>query len=161
MAVCNATKFALEHRDKSINIFTDSLSLVQILANPKFSIRINNFILEIRANVAEFYRNNEFNTNINIFWIPAHIGIEGNELADQTAKAATEKTVEDIDIPFTDLNVIHKQNMFKNNFDWIETLGIQKGSFYFQNYHTKKRKTWFAKCGNFKRELIVSIIRSR
>ena len=96
LAVCKATKIALEHREKSIKIFTDSLSLIQSLKNPNFNIRMNNYILEIRANLAKFKKGNKYNANIQVFWIPAHVGIKGNEIADQTARAATEKTPENI-----------------------------------------------------------------
>ena len=36
------------------------------------------------------------------YWIPSHIGIQGNEYADTAAKAALDKRVSEIAIPYTD-----------------------------------------------------------
>ena len=40
----------------------------------------------------------------------------------------------------------------------IESMGTQKGTYYFQNYYTKSRKTWFSKYNSQKRDLIVSVV---
>ena len=51
--------------------------------------------------------------------------------------------------------------MFKKNCDLMEDLGSKKGRYYFQNYYSRKSKPWFNKFQTLKRDLIVTIIRSR
>ena len=77
------------------------------------------------------------------------------------AKIATANLSENIKLPFSDLKVIHKFNMYKNNCDGIESLSDQKGTYYFQNDHNKARKAWFDRYTSHKRDFIVSVLRFR
>ena len=47
------------------------------------------------------YRIQMMGLNIILVWIPAHIGIKGNELADKCAKEATKRNHTDIAVPFS------------------------------------------------------------
>lgn len=50
-------------------------------------------------------------TTVKFFYIPAHIGIEGNEEVDRLAKAATNSNVCEIsELPFTDFTQYFKEN---------------------------------------------------
>jgi len=48
-----------------------------------------NILLEI---VQAVYRINKVGVIIKFIWIPAHIGVEGNKIADKYAKNATKKS---------------------------------------------------------------------
>ena len=94
-ALLEVTIIASKSNKNNIFIFSDSQSALQSLSIPKISIKTNSYILKIKKIFFELQRKNS-NLKIKFFWIPAHIGIRGNENADQLAKSATEKTVLDI-----------------------------------------------------------------
>ncbi|XP_063416806.1 uncharacterized protein LOC134699047 [Mytilus trossulus] len=68
----------------NVVIFVDSLSALQALKIPLNKIR-NQFLLDIHFLLRSLYHSG---TNIIFEWIPSHVGIQGNELADFHAKQA-------------------------------------------------------------------------
>ena len=95
IALLQATEIALVHRDRDVFIFSDSLSALQSLEGAQTDIHTNQYILQIKLKYQSFMKNNPHNKLL-FYWIPAHLGIEGNECADQAAKRATEKSVRSI-----------------------------------------------------------------
>ena len=78
----------LNRRDKSlyknsnISIFTDSLSALQSLKSGKSRTQP-----EILHNILKSIKSlQNKNLQVSFGWIPSHVGIIGNEIADQTAK---------------------------------------------------------------------------
>jgi ribonuclease HI len=69
--------------EKTATIHTDSRITLQLLKNDK---RHSNLIDKIRNKLIEM-EGNEW--HIDLRWIKAHAGKEGNELADRLAKEAT------------------------------------------------------------------------
>jgi len=91
-----AIKCALEHiylenaiSNKDVVIFTDSKSAIQEISNNVINVHKNMYICDIRryTELLSRYRN----VNTIIVWIPAHVGIRGNEIADKLAKEATDE----------------------------------------------------------------------
>ena len=73
-------------KDQTIDIYTDSLSSLQALE------AINN--KNRQELIIDIYRTNSiikklYNTQINLKWIPSHVGVTGNEAADKLAKEAS------------------------------------------------------------------------
>ena len=106
-ALEQALDFALDNRNKNIAIFSDSLSALQALNSTRTNIHTNPYILEIKKKYFQFTLNNPHKTHINMYWIPSHSGISGNDIADTLAKSKTSSTTIDIPtIPFSDFNEI-------------------------------------------------------
>ena len=101
------------------------------------------------------------NSKIKLIWIPAHIGISGNEQADQIAKTATTKSFStNSHIPFTDLCKKFKSDSSKETEQTIRKYSETKGTEYFTLYYKNNSKPWFDNC-NLNRANIVMINRIR
>ncbi|GBN96047.1 hypothetical protein AVEN_14124-1 [Araneus ventricosus] len=87
-AIQFAANWAVSENSK-INLYTDSLS--SILALQSASSR-SNFVNKDKTDI--FKAKNL----VGLSWVKAHVGIQGNELADQQAKLAT-TTGEELSIP--------------------------------------------------------------
>jgi ribonuclease HI len=83
-AALQAMQLTIDRGWKKVIIFTDSLSLLHALKN--CLANCSNHLLAKLRHIS--YQ--ALNRGLQIFmvWIPAHIGIQGNEEADQTAKEA-------------------------------------------------------------------------
>ena len=106
-AECKALLMALKYiqikpHEKFI-IFVDSLSVLQSLKNMKLE---NPLILQILEHNHQLFTNNKL---IIYCWIPSHVNILGNEKADKAAKAALEKEVTPLLLPYTDMYVNIRQ----------------------------------------------------
>lgn len=81
-------------RERDIIILTDSKSSLEAIYNNHISVYKNRYITEIRKR--HFNLIDRRNRRIIYIWIPAHVGIRGNEMANQLAKEATEEEEEGI-----------------------------------------------------------------
>ncbi|GBO21011.1 hypothetical protein AVEN_136294-1, partial [Araneus ventricosus] len=83
-AVYFALKYIDEHEIRKSILYTDSMSLLESLRS---SSTRNPLIKEVK----DFYRHLlSKGARILFSWVPSHVGITGNELADKSAKSATE-----------------------------------------------------------------------
>ena len=160
MAISDALDIALNNNDRNINIFTDSLSVVQTLSCPKNKVDCNRYVLEIRNKYCRFLKNKTSNIDITIFWIPAHVGTTDNELADQQAKLATEQRPSINSIPYTDFKAMFKKSYANVTAKIILNQGSIKEQFSFQNYYQQSSKPWFLR-QSLSREHIVTVCRCR
>jgi ribonuclease HI len=71
-------------RDKKYTIVSDSQSAIKAIANP--SNKPGQAIVHRILDRVQAFRDRRI--KIRLHWIPGHIGIEGNELADRLAKQA-------------------------------------------------------------------------
>jgi ribonuclease HI len=102
-AEAKAILLALQHikttNSNQFIIFSDSLSCIQAIKNCQINNPIILDILELHDSI---------NTSEVVFcWLPGHVGIKGNTLADAAAKAAHAATVLPMSIPYSDV----KQNV--------------------------------------------------
>ncbi|KAJ2940785.1 hypothetical protein O0L34_g14902 [Tuta absoluta] len=82
LALLGATEKALKNKKKECSIFCDSRSALELVAN---GISLHPLAVKIRANLTAAKQTDR---NIQLYWIKAHVGLEGNERADELAKNA-------------------------------------------------------------------------
>ncbi|KAJ2947204.1 hypothetical protein O0L34_g16912 [Tuta absoluta] len=89
-ALLKATELALETGAETTNVMSDSRSSLELLRN---SQSFHPLSFQIRKNIKDLQTRNQ---TIRLFWIRAHVGVEGNERADQLAKQAAKMKVKPI-----------------------------------------------------------------
>ncbi len=70
----------------NVYIFTDNQSAIQTIESPKQ--QSGQYIIELILNAIDKIHECKPTCDIHIEWVPGHKDIEGNEHADQAAKAA-------------------------------------------------------------------------
>lgn len=152
---------ALQNKNTNVNIYSDSLSALQSLSIPQMSVKVNDYILQIKKKIAEFYKNNIHDTCLKFTWMPAHKGIKGNEIADELlAKEATKKENTQQLVPFSDMKPLFKRIAIHASRNVIKQQGESKGKLYFKSFYKNSVHPWFHN-KQMKRELIVTINRCR
>ena len=104
LAVLTALKYIFfsNHASKSFTIFTDSMSILASLRKFSPSHHLVQEILDWLYLLV--YRKG---MEISFCWVPAHVGIIGNERADSAAKAATRLShISNVSIPVCDFKNI-------------------------------------------------------
>ena len=118
------------------------VSLVQSLKAAPFLSNSNRYIYNIRRGLQHFKANTAENS-ITIMWIPAHVGILGNEIADKAAKKATSQTTpQRSQVPYSDcLQAINQKIQSISEEKW-KAQANTSGK-YFQHFHRKANTPWF------------------
>ena len=114
-AIDLALTYIIPHRHERFLIFSDSRSSLQALEGDDWQ---NPLVREIKEKLHHIQ--NDLRKNIIFVWIPSHIGIKGNEKADASAKAALNKDVQDMCIPYSDVKCLidpYVKQLWQNEWD--------------------------------------------
>lgn len=145
---------------KQFIILTDSLSLVHSLVNVKIHFRTNYLIYKIK-DILLHYKNKGF--IIKLMWIPAHIGITGNEIVDKTAYEGLNSidVRPIIKIPATDTNEYINKTVNQLWTDFWKKDQETKGRWYASIQMELPLRPWYDKLNIASREFISVINRLR
>ncbi len=110
-AIIMAISWISEVKVPKIVICSDSSSALISLNERKSKTR-QDMIIEI---IQELHSLKQISIKVQFLWVPAHIGLKGNEEADNLAKKAIEQETVDIQIPFSrsEIKSIIKKNIWK------------------------------------------------
>jgi len=125
------------YRNQKITIFSDSQAAIKALNKNKITSKT---VLECLLN---FKKASKCNNEIGIVWIPAHVGHEGNEMADELAKRGANST--------NPTNLLPCKRSLKNikckiknwttaqtNKNFMETFGVRHSKIILQNYNAER-----------------------
>ncbi|XP_058789072.1 uncharacterized protein LOC131663037 [Phymastichus coffea] len=136
-------------------IFSDSESALKAINSDRCDSPL---IIDLKCKLAYAHI---VNIDIKLVRIPAHVGVQGNEIVDSLAKdAAKNGVLLDNPIPVSDFFSKYKKEYKKENENLALQLSSTKGTFYFKNFYRDQAKPWFFDLG-LPRKAIVSINRIR
>jgi len=95
-AILLALAFIESFHSSKFIIFSDSLSCLQAIHCTKWTNPFIQAILEKCHFLSLAHK------EVNFFWLPSHVGISGNERADNAAKSALQLQITDCKIPYSD-----------------------------------------------------------
>ena len=102
-AINLALDLASEEKSERFVIMSDSLSVLKAMKNQKMD---NPLLTKLLIKLHELSKRKK----IELCWIPSHIGIKGNEMADLAAKSAQTLNIDThFRVPYTDLKVKTKE----------------------------------------------------
>lgn len=85
LAILKATEIILKNKETNFGIYSDSMTSLESISNKKFN---NPLTYKIKKNIHEIKKQNK---KLSLYWVKAHVGLPGNERADQLAKDAATK----------------------------------------------------------------------
>ena len=127
-------------------IYTDSKSVLEALHHysPQHKNTPSHLILDIKSAI---YRLKKKNQQVKLTWIPAHEGIEENEMVDTLAKEATKQGIQVyMKLNYSEFEETLSKIIKKINNEIVTSEGKYKGIKYFNNFYKETdSKPWFSK----------------
>lgn len=136
-AICIAVEHVKQKQYEKAVIYTDSKAACQSLLNLN-ALRENFIVWNIYKEIQSMRRG-----SLRIQWIPSHVGIRGNEIADQAAKAKSyEKQTEFIGITLGDARVLCHEEIWNNWREEYKKTSQEKGRWHFKIMENPGRNIW-------------------
>ncbi|XP_045457894.1 uncharacterized protein LOC123668146 [Melitaea cinxia] len=126
LAICRAARMAADNLAGSVGIYSDSLSALLTLKNLK---ALHPLAVEAREHLRRALLRDK---HIELFWIKAHAGLEGNERADHLAKEAALKSKRTFDYDSCPVSFIKRSIRMQSLDEWNqryragETAGVTR-----------------------------------
>lgn len=137
LAIQTGLKVVRTERLENQVIFTDSKSACEILETAK--------TLPNREEVLDDILRTAAHWKVSIQWIPSHIDIKGNDIADELAKLGTQNENPALDNPisYKDVYWILKKEKKYNSNKWYTEYAKEKGQKFYKIQNTFSEKLWF------------------
>ncbi|XP_045450167.1 uncharacterized protein LOC123658921 [Melitaea cinxia] len=126
LAICRAARMAADNLAGSVGIYSDSLSALLTLKNPK---ALHPLAVEAREHLRRALLQDK---HIELFWIKVRAGLEGNERADHLAKEAPLKSKRAFDYDSCPVSFIKRSIRMQSLDEWNqryragETAGVTR-----------------------------------
>ncbi|KAG0714591.1 hypothetical protein GWK47_013826 [Chionoecetes opilio] len=130
VAIEHALQHALARQEEVVVIHTDSMSALQVLRQPRTpmdNVQLTTAILGHIQGLAAHGRRVRFN------WVPSHVGLRGNEAADEAAREATRHPA----VALTALPSIHGAKVLARR-----AVACAAGQQYRQLVQTSRQAAW-------------------
>lgn len=136
LAIDKALSFIDEEQINLAVIYTDSKSSLLIIDSGQHSRKISKLIKQIIEKASKW--------NVTLQWIPSHINITGNEIADCLAKSAlTGNIVMSNCILLSDSFLLFRNKSIESTNLWYREYSTQKGKTFFQFQQTVNKEAWY------------------
>lgn len=142
-AIYYAISTIIDRKIRSSSIFSDSLSAITSILADKAIFPTNYVVAHIRSLLFD-----AFSVGLDIFliWIPAHVGIIGNETVDRLAKMAIRSgDLLKSALPSSDIATVASEKARKRTKKYLTSLFSEKGIVYFEKNLFTPEKPWFYK----------------
>jgi len=161
-AIYQALILVESSQSNKATIFSDCRSVLDALTSHQQKCKSNiNYLIPLCRSKFQTLINSRY--SIKLAWIPSHIGISGNERADQMAKqAASNGRKPKFKIPYTDYCVFPTRDLREKSFSLLKEDFLTKGKLYYSLYYKDPfpTKTWFYHL-SIPRDQVVLISRIR
>lgn len=132
MAILEALQLCRKENFRKVSIFSDSLAVLKSLTSI-FNPSKGSYLILLLKHILKELADTGF--DIELFWIPGHNGIEGNERADLEAKtAARTGTNTQLRVCVREIKNHWKSLLYEEFSRWEIQSGEERGQFYFANY---------------------------
>jgi ribonuclease HI len=129
---------SVKHQQGNFVICTDSLSVIKTLEQKKINTHTEKIIIDIKTTLTNLQN---CGYRISFLWIPSHVGIQGNEKADELAKQALEaETIHDYRDRGSSATATRKAVIEKWQVKWDT---IEEGRFYYSIQSTVQPRAWY------------------
>ncbi|VVC28773.1 Ribonuclease H-like domain,Ribonuclease H domain [Cinara cedri] len=108
-AILEALHFISNLAPNNYLIASDSMSCLQSLISNSFNSKLSPLVFQIKSYL---YFLNQSNRLIQIIWIPGHVGVHGNEKADELAKSTSNTILPPLaKLPWTDFTPLLRRHI--------------------------------------------------
>ena len=157
-AIIKSLIFISEENIEKATIVTDSLSVLKALSDIDCKGNQLPIIYSIKYLISSLQ---DDNCDITFIWVPSHVGILGNDKADDLAKQALNiDNIENNKIHYHSLFNEYKREAVTHAINILRNESLRKGKKYFDLKNKILNKTWFDKL-NLDRSLICFVSRLR
>ncbi|CAH2086508.1 unnamed protein product [Euphydryas editha] len=112
LAICRAARTAADNSARLIGIYSDYLSALQTIINP---VALHPLVVEARGHLRRALIQDKL---VNLFWIKAHVGLDGNERADHLSKEAALKSKRIFDYDRCPVSFIKRSIRMRSFGEW-------------------------------------------